>query len=79
MPRSAFYDPPAEVPDRPGTLIRTQDAEFFLDPEVLGKSLRYGCEIFAVVSAQAIGAAARLDRPVKLGRCHVFLSTSYLP
>lgn len=38
VPRSAFYDPPAEVPDRPGTLIRTQDAEFFLDPWRLVKA-----------------------------------------
>lgn len=31
-PRTAFYDPPAEVPERPGTLIRSQDATFYLDP-----------------------------------------------
>jgi Secretory lipase len=31
-PRTAFYDPPAEVPDVPGTLIRTQAAKFYLDP-----------------------------------------------
>jgi len=32
VPRTAFYDPPAEVPERPGTLIRTQEATFHLDP-----------------------------------------------
>jgi pimeloyl-ACP methyl ester carboxylesterase len=32
VPRTAFYDPPAEVPEKPGTVIRTQDATFFLDP-----------------------------------------------
>jgi predicted esterase len=32
VPRTAFYDPPADVPDRPGTVIRSQDAKFYLDP-----------------------------------------------
>lgn len=32
VPRTAFYDPPAHVPERPGTLIRSQDAKFYLDP-----------------------------------------------
>lgn len=31
-PKTAFYDPPAQVPDRPGTVIRTEPAKFFLDP-----------------------------------------------
>jgi len=32
VPRSAFYDPPADVPALPGTVIRTEDAKFYLDP-----------------------------------------------
>ena len=31
-PRTAFYDPPPEVPETPGTLIRAERAKFFLDP-----------------------------------------------
>ena len=31
-PRSSFYDAPAEIPERPGTLIRSQDATFYIDP-----------------------------------------------
>lgn len=31
-PRSAFYDPPAEVPTTPGTVIRTERARFYVDP-----------------------------------------------
>ena len=32
VPRSSFYDAPAEIPERPGTLIRSQDATFYIDP-----------------------------------------------
>jgi hypothetical protein len=31
-PRTAFYDPPADVPAEPGTLIRSEPAKFYLDP-----------------------------------------------
>jgi pimeloyl-ACP methyl ester carboxylesterase len=30
--RSAFYDPPDEIPSTPGSVIRTQPAKFYLDP-----------------------------------------------
>jgi pimeloyl-ACP methyl ester carboxylesterase len=32
VPRTSFYDPPEDVPDRPGTVIRSQEAKFYLDP-----------------------------------------------
>jgi len=31
-PRTAFYDPPTDVPEQPGTVIRTEPAKFYLDP-----------------------------------------------
>jgi len=32
VPGSHFYDPPADVPHSPGTLIRSEPAKFYLDP-----------------------------------------------
>jgi pimeloyl-ACP methyl ester carboxylesterase len=32
VPRTAFYDPPNDIPERPGTVIRTEPAKFYLDP-----------------------------------------------
>jgi pimeloyl-ACP methyl ester carboxylesterase len=31
-PKTAFYDPPGDVPSTPGTVIRTEPAKFYLDP-----------------------------------------------
>ena len=31
-PRTAFYDPPAVVPDRPGELLKAEPGRFYIDP-----------------------------------------------
>lgn len=37
--RPAFYEPPAQIPSTPGTLIRTEPAPFLLDPLGLSSSV----------------------------------------
>lgn len=56
-PRTAFYDPPADVPSEPGTLIRSEPAKFYLDPLRLVPAP-------ARVERVMFASRDRLDRPI---------------
>jgi pimeloyl-ACP methyl ester carboxylesterase len=56
-PRTSFYDPPDEVPETPGTLIRTEPAKFYLDPLRLVPAP-------ARVERVMFASRDRLDRPI---------------
>lgn len=57
-PRPAFYEPPAQIPSTPGTIIRSEPANFLLDPLNLSSSLVTATRVmYSSTDAQGIPIA----------------------